>query len=408
MFTRVTIFLCFALLALGQVTQPVTVSTDSSWNNATGTFRALTVVSSPDGWIITGVKAQASTGGGSGQLNVDGARFAVGNGQASSPPNPPAFYLGVLAASATISTSGSVWSGTISGTFAEVVAAFHSILVYYDGDGTPGFQYTLGTDMWTGCCGTGAITRDCTCSADNIALANLTWSPVYHVYSPCSNPAYPTGCGVHSFYMIGNQAVGGATVAKLNFTCATHPVLVNTLGGNQIEVNPDKCKVDIDITYPWASKTNPRTNPQIALLVFAAGRSASGSVNYVAGGQGVSWTGATGAVTSFNWAATASVNGNLPSNVYAETITGQQITNFTCGLIDLVCQAIMFYLKTAVALLAVSGWASELLLFSWTDVSPALVSWDPDVTHNTASAGMLTTMPLVVLLLAMVYHRVFA
>jgi len=401
MFTRVTIFLCFAFLALGQITQTVTVSTDSSWNNVTGVYRSLSVGVSSDGYIITGVKAQV----GGGQAQIDGARFAVGNGQASIPPNPPAFYLGVLAATATISTSGSVWSGSISGTFAEVVAAFHSIIVYYDLDGTPGFQYTLGTDMWTGCLGTGSVAQDCTYSPDNIAMANLTWSSVYYVRSPCSNPAYPPTCAVYSFYMIGNQA--GSTVARLNFTCATHPVLVNTLGGNQIEVNPDKCKVDVDIMYPWTSRINTRPNPKIALLVFAAGKSASGSVNYVAGGQGVSWSGATGAVTSFNWAATAAVNGNIAANVYAETITGAQITNYNgCG-INVICAAIMLYFKTAVALLAVNGWASELLLFSWTNSQPTMVSWDPDVTHNT-SAGMLTTMPLVVLLLSMVYHRVFA
>jgi len=335
------------------------------------------------------------------QLNA--ARFAFSTPALSSGANL-AFYMGVLSAQDTFTqpSSGTVITSA-TGALAEVVASVSNILVYDDRDGNPGFQVALSNLGNILTCG--STSTDCIDLLASLDLQkNLTWSPISHTNTPCpTGQGYNANCTVYTLGTTGSYM--GVTTITFTFTAASQRIVYNGQ-----DVSPDNAKIDIVITYPWTYITTVFSSPKIALLSAVGGQLVTGSAiqtSTATGNTGAfSWSGTGTQVTTFSWVGTAMV-GSTPSNVITEYITDDDISSFSCTLTsctNLYALGFVIYLKAAAAIWSAFHWKTALVFFSWADVKPASVSWDPAV-GSTNSGSLANSSLLLVLLLIMLLLR---
>jgi len=103
--------------------------------------------------------------------------------------------------------------------------------------------------------------------------------------------------------------------------------------GQTVSITPDKGKIDVSITYPWASRTSTRANPQLAIIVAAAGRAGSGGVSgsVQVNGNSASLTWNSGvSATLFSWDTNAYIAAQANA-VTSVTITAQQLDAYKCN-----------------------------------------------------------------------------
>jgi len=307
----------------------------------------------------------------------------------------------------------------VTGAFAEVLAGFQTIKVYYNLDNNPGFQYTLGTDMWTNCNNypLATPTVDCTYEADNIQLSGLTWTSVTHIAYPCTGTNDPSNCTAHIFSMTGSTNGTSNAVVKLDFTVATHPVLVTGPGGYSVSLDGDRGEIDVTINYPWTSLKNTRPNPSLALLTSAGGKAGVGGAVFAAGTTSaqVSFSVSAGKGTTFGWLPQATTPNNTNSQVYVQTYTDTEI-NSKCGPLSNCSFAgaiLVVYLKIVVGVINGFGWACEFIIFSWSDTKPTTLTWDPNIgsastsTPGTSSPAGTVYVSLIVMLVSYLAHHLF-
>jgi len=331
-------------------------------------------IANPNGFSLVGAKATLNGSGGVISANLNIGKFAITN-PALVGQSTVGFYFGVLAASANVDTGAS--TSSISGAFAEVAAGFSQIFVWFDGDGTPGLQYVLGSDV--DCTSAGfPATSDCIDPAGKIDLSSLTWSTFSKTNQSCGGGNYQADCQVYSFTTTGS--LSGQSIAVFTFKLASEPVLVNN-----IKIGPDYGKIDVTINYPWTGKTFTRsTPPRVGLLAVAAGKAAVGiaSLTKLASGATFSWAGTAGINTFFSWEGTATVNSGQ-STVYVAGISGADLDNFKCdsnvkGALYCAAAAIRVgFLQVYAKLYAFTGWDVRLIWFTWADEKPTTVFWDP-------------------------------
>jgi len=385
------IFAC----AHAQQLYTATVIADPTYNANTGTYRDLSVVATSSAVVVTGVKAKVADN----TATYNAARFAAGNGDAT---KGPGFYLGVLAASASSTElDNTTIYGSISGAFAELLVGFTDVLVYYDRDGNPGFQYTLGTDPLC----SDSTTTDCVETTDNYKLASLNWAALtYNVASCPSN--YDAKCKVYSVTLVGTPVLTTSPLITLTYTIASHPLMLTYSNGQTVSITPDKGKIDVSITYPWASRTSTRANPQLAIIVAAAGRAGSGGVSgsVQVNGNSASLTWNSGvSATLFSWDTNAYIAAQANA-VTSVTITAQQLDAYKCN--SLLCIGIGDLLalswKTYADIYALFGWDTRVVVFSWSGMpANSSVFWDPNLTNSNA---FTTTFSLFSVLVAMLLH----
>jgi len=344
-----------------------------------GLYRQFVVAASPSfaapaAFACSGAKFSVAGGNKSLTAALDSVKFAIAT-PAAAVGQDMAFYVGAFAATA--SYDGSANTGAISASLAEAVAVISSVVVWNNTDGVPGFQYTLGTDFQ--CPTTGTALNDCLYPALTIDLKTLTWTIISISQVPCpAGAGYQPNCTVYSFTTTGSLSTGEAVIS-FTFNLATEPVYVN-----QVLLTPDNAEFDVRVTYPWAAKAPlPSGSLRVGLFGVTAGKVLSGSVSIAAtsNSASVSFVGANGKGTAFGWKSAALV-GNVSSTVYYAGVSGADLNAYQCTLGDLACiipNLRVGLLKLSYAVYAAFGWQVQLIWFTWQDIQPAVVDWDPSM-----------------------------
>jgi len=352
------LFALFLLVSSVQITKVTSV--------LPGNIRKYTVVgdptlASPNGIAAWGVNyAWSKQGNQSAQAALDAAKFAFAT-PALSAGQDLSFYFGFLDVNAKVNFTAS--TASISGALGEVAASIYSIFVWYEGNGQPGFQYSLGENVWD--CTPGPL--DCVDTSLVISLQSLTWSPIQYNNYSCPDPTiYAPDCQVYVFSTTGSS--GANQVIQFALKLASQPVFIDA-----VEVTPDYGKIDITISYPW-STTNAKANANVGLIGAAAGKAVSGSaqIAQIDNRNAIVFAG-TGAHAYFSWDGTAQVD-TSSGTVYVQTISGQDIINYNCSLL---CGPVITSLKLEAAVLKALGWQTELVIFTWAQNQPGSVVWDP-------------------------------
>jgi len=234
---------------------------------------------------------------------------------------------------------------------------------------------------------------------------------------PCGANA-PANCTVHRFEISGYQ--GSKEIIRFGFTLGSHPLKVtfNDGSGMALAVDPDHGEIDVRIMYDWSTRKNTRQQPKIALVTAVAGKAAVGGAVFVAGTKQVNFVVGAGQATSFGWIPTATTPTNANSQVQVAAYTDAEILA-ACPLPINNCTIagslfVNLGLKPTVLVVDAFGWSSEFVVFSWTDVQPTSVLWDPYVGQGTSpatsttpnSAGALS-VSLFVMIVTYLLHRLF-
>jgi len=337
-----------------------------------GGYRALTVRGDPNlvyPNVISGAAVafnpKLSNTSISAELDTLGISFG------RNPGDSPFTYVGYFTASGqwTFGTGGG-----INASLVEVQAAFWKVLVWYDKDGVAGLQYQPGRDP-TDC----SKSWDCFDSTLSKDLKDLSWGTISTTTEAC--PAgYSTNCSVYTFTLSTTGADAG--FVTLAWKYATQPVLKNG-----VVLKPDYAKIDITINYPWPTTVDASTNPKIGLVVGTAGKtgSVSGAVSVADGKAGAVWE-RNGKNIYFNWDGTAQV-GAATSTVHIDSTTLEELKAASCSIIPLTTN--YDPICVGLALLGegykVFGWNTRVILFSWTDVKPTSIYWDPAAGSSTTA-----------------------
>jgi len=343
-----------------------------------GFYRQLTVSASPSvanilNGTATGISVAAigatvnSNGQGSGTAKADIAGFKFKNpSDASDNDRGLVFYFGYLGLSGTWDTTAK--TASLSGALAEIASSWENIFIYYDHDNVPGFQLKLGVDFWN--CNTGAAQGyDCVDPLGVITLNNVSWGGIQVSNTTCPAEYNNPDCKIWAFSTATTDGV-------FNFTLrlASEPVLVN-----DVRIEPNYGKIDVEINYPWASKTlTDAANAKVAIVAYTAGRAGTAGVSYeeVDGKKAVQYQ-VNDKSAYFSWDSQANVSGTA-TTVYADFHSGASIRTLDCAQ----CGFSLFYyigLKARAGILEGLGWNAEMLLFSWNEKQPAKVFWDPAI-----------------------------
>lgn len=279
-------------------------------------------------------------------------------------------------------TSGNAL-GSISGSLAEVIASFYSIIVYQDRDSSAGFQYQLGKDVLD--CSKGTD-YDCvrTDAVFYIDLKTLDWDPITHTTINCTDdlvaPTEGEQCSITVWTM---KTSDDSVIFDLKTT--THPV---TLGERYLD--PDTTKIDVSINYDWTGKTCD--DCKLGLVAATAGKLLTGSLSFnVSDDDGTTTTNfeANGGIAAFlSWDANAAIK-SVTSTVYYTAIKYTDLDAWECdGLLSSTNNCIAptallnFAWKFALGVWGAFGWDGTVLIFSWADVKPTSVFWDPTIGGN--------------------------
>lgn len=320
---------------------------------------------------------------------VQAAAFTV---QTPATGNNLGLYFGYFAAEAEFNITAK--SASFSASLVELATSFYTLFVYYNLDGQPGFQYTIGNSLTCGLLPVSAG-PDCIDWSNSIQLNSLTWNSIVVNKIACPS-GYSASCNIYEFVLA--DTTGYAT---FTYKIASQPVFIDSY-----LVTPDYAKLDISISYPWSNYPLLQTNPQLGLLGATGGKTASltatiakASGGATTGNPGVVFT-ASGKVGAFSWDTTATVTAQkkrtTDSTVYFDVVYGQNITDYTGT------NVLLNILKVDVTALELLGWEVAFLLFSWDAVEPSNVLWDPTQglsestpTYTAANAGVRGAEPVV-------------
>jgi len=354
----------------------IVIQADPNFKPGTGTYRHLNVVEGNYGVYVKGYEFDASNSGGVVSDSLSGFSYSFVNPGAPGTLNSNGdlgLYLGYL--SAGINWNAGAKIASVSGALAEVSASFPNIFVYYDRDGTPGFQTTATSLFWD--CNYASSGQDCMDSANTLDVTTFSWSAIGISNYSCG-ASYPANCQVYVFTTTGYSS--GLAVLTFTFKLASHPVLVNG-----VSLKPNFGKLDITINYPWSKATNLGTSPKVGLSLLGSGRTSSwaGVIAPIAdlgnGNNGLMFTG-TAAHTYFAWDGSATIN-NTQSNVHVTGFTAAAFSNFACSADFVTCTVYDIWKAIYVTILTVlqvtMGWKVQFVYFSWNEIQPASVFWDP-------------------------------
>jgi len=271
------------------------------------------------------------------------------------------------------------------------------IFLYDDRDGVPGFQYTLGAlNAFT--CSSAAANVDCVMDGSNIRLKeDVFWSIWNIATAPCpAGSGYSSNCSIWTFTTTATL-LGNVPVATVTLRLSSQPVLVNpTVNGH--EIGPDRAKLDISITYPYTAKgIAANSQAKVGLSAVAAGK--AGTFNAVAasidGNNALVWNGNNDKASFWSYDGTAVV-GSVSSTVYVTAISGDSIEKYNCTLgvdCDLISVAIIISLKWVNGIWRAFGWTTELYFFSWNEVRPTQIDYDPSFGMIDSTNSALSGVP---------------
>jgi len=278
-----------------------------------------------------------------------------------------------------------------------------SIFVYYNRDGVAGFQPDYTTAATFDCSTPG--TGDCLDVSLLISLSSLNWTQISAQKFACPS-GFPVNCSVYVFSTTGYQAAVSTNTPVITFTLklATHPLRVDN-----VLITPEYSKIDVSVWYPWAN-SGANANASVGLHFVGAGRVAGGILNNVTstviGGvqrTGLFFNASASASAAFAWDGTANVKvgsqSAVVSGVVVHGITGDAVLGLSfpfsaiasCAITykQVACQAyynlLLDYHLDVSTWQAFSGWKVQYLFFSWADLQPTSVEWDP-VVGNTSPA----------------------
>jgi len=380
-----------------------------------GYYRALGVTTSPEdsdfgppsnvtGVSVSAVGVQAAANGTNAIAHVDAAGMRLKTPADASDSNRGlSFYFGYLGFTGT--WDNSTQTAAVTGALAEVISVLSHISVYYDNDGTAGFNWDLTqadpTKRWNIFDNADGATNgyDTMDVHGFIDLNNLTWTPINHTKVQCNLiPALSTApdtCEIQSLGASGFSASALAPVISIVARIASQPVMIN---GNQH--GPDRIKFDVHVQYPWAAMSASLYSPttaKLGLISFAAGKSGafvgaavvrddnSDSLVFASGGNFAAY---------YAYKKTATIDGQQAS-VTTQVVTGQQILAFDCtnapcaGLLGLgPTNLVAAYFKIIVGWLQLGGWKSSVAFHSLgTSAAPVDVFWDPETGASPAGAN---------------------
>jgi hypothetical protein len=378
-----------------------------------GFYRQLTVSANPSltdllagtatGVSVAAIGAQAQGNGqaGSAQVDVAGFKFKNPSDLSDGADNKALlFYFGYLGISGTWDSTTA--TASLSGAAAEIAASWETVFAYYDNDGAPGFQWTLGKDFLD--CPKATIEKfDCVDPAGSIDLKNITWNGIAVTNTSCpagyDNPA----CRV---YALNTSSADGSVIFTLRL--ASEPVLINN-----VLVKPNYGKIDVTINYPWASKTlQNAAAAKVGIVAYTAGRAASGSadVQAVDGKAAVQYV-VEDKSAYFSWDAQAEITGSNGGKVYADYHSGASVAALNCGNIILptcgLASYAVFSLQIRQAWMAAFKWNTEMLIFSWNELRPVQVMWDPAIGLTEGNAGVFIAPATTLLAITTIVANLF-
>jgi len=354
------------------------------------------------GISLAAIGAQASSDGSVTNARVDIAGFKFKTPADTSDSNKGlSFYFGYLGASG-------VWDNNtktvnVAGALCEIASSLHSIQIFYDRDGVPGFQWDLakGDDILS--CASG--TYDCVDTNGGINMDRLTWTPISRVVDKCVDklPAGTTGydatnCYIHTLSTEGQ--LNGSAVVSLAIRTASQPIKIN----GQLHT-PDKAKWDLRIDYPWAiiGNLSNASAAHVALLKVHAGKAVSAAavatVNEGTVSKALTFTANGGKQAYFGYTTSVTVDG-AAANVITDTITNTEIKNWNGQ--GILTNLLMAGLKINVGILEAFYWIPQLTVHSFEKAHPNSIVWDPVVGVMTAPANVAIPS-LVLVLLAFIF-----
>jgi hypothetical protein len=380
------------VLGDGFYRQLTVAASPSLANLANGTATAIAVAA-------VGAEYQSPDGGktGTAHLDICGFKFKNPADQSDGVNNTAlAFYFGYVGVSGAWDNSGK--TSSLSGALAEIAASWEHIFVYYNNDGVDGFQWKLdGSDAFN--CTTGkAQGFDCVDLAGTVDIRkDLVWGGMVVTKVDCPTEYNNPNCSIWSIKTSSTDGV-------LSFTLrlASQPVLVNN-----VRIEPNYGKIDVAINYPWATKTTllDAPNARIGILAFTAGRAGTGKATYqnVDGKKAVNYE-LNDKSAYFSWDSQAKITGSA-STVYADYKSGNAILKLDCGnWFAWKCgwsSVMVFDLQNKVRWFGF--WQTEMLIFSWNELHPSALVWDPAIGMTEAAGiSIAPAAPLIFAFAAMV------
>jgi len=289
---------------------------------------------------------------------------------------------------------------SISGALAEVVSTISTLVVWYNRDGAPGFQWDMdsGVDIFDCTAGT----YDCVDPAGTIEVNALSWAPISRVEADCNAATgattYDANCKIVTFQVVGSR--NSVPVLTLTSRTVSQPMNVDgVLNG------PDRAKIDVTIEYPWAQITGLRDAPNalVALIGVQAGKAVGAVQTQTLGNEKqVSFAAAGGKRAFFSYSDTATINTAITSSpIITKTITAKDVEDFSCVLGDPCAgllnptNLIMVKLKIGVAWLKAFLWTPQVTIHSFTVKSAVKIYWDPAVGADNMEARTSSSAILV-------------
>jgi len=375
----------------------------------TRTIVALTVTGTPTtGYAATGTKYQVAQNGNGVGASFEAAKFSYvpmgGNGIS--------FYFGALDVGAVYNNSTQIVN--ISGALAEIAASIGSIFLYSNLDNNNGFQLSYQTNGQMNDPFDCTSTHDCIVMAP-LAVSSLSWSAITVDSTACPSSSSGTVQYVDNqckVWKLTSSAPIGAGSITVSLYLASQPVMVSSsAGGSPFLVGPDGGEFELTIVFPWPDPNYApqNTDVRLGLIAYAAGKVVTGGFNgqvtTVNGNPGFAFQGANSHVSKFTWANAATV-ANSPSTVYVSSATGDTILNTKATGWTLEGAASLLVLDVDIGWLKAFGWSTVVVFYSWNDVNPASVYWDPTIgQQSTVSSNFSNTLsaPLVFILMMIVF-----
>jgi len=307
-------------------------------------------------------------------LNVDIAGFKFRNPEDNSDGSRSlAFYFGYIDVEG--AWDNSTQTSTITGAALELLASFMDIVVYYDNDGVPGLQINASRGDNFLCSQPANSEIDCIdiTSGTAIDITKLSWTGIVVTKIACpSSGNYQANCTVYSAR---TATVGGEIAFTLKL--ASEPVLYNG-----VRIDSSYGKIDVEINYPWdtVSPAIP-SKAKVGLIAATAGKAADGTGTWskVGGDTAVAYN-AENKAAYFSWDKTSSVQSQDGATVYYQGISGETLLALDCSKTNCGLAGVIYGpLQVAAGVWKALGWTTDIILFSWDEVKPTNILWDPEL-----------------------------
>lgn len=334
--------------------------------------------------------------------------------------------MGVVAFGATASynyvPSSSGGNGTVitsfAAAFAELLWSWNWIFAWVEKNDTPGFQYNLGDECWTG----NTANQDFIYPGSGINPkqypdGDLNWSTISSFTTPCGVD-YPPNCYMYTLTSIGSTLLG-TNVLKIVVKCTNQDIIVvDATTGEEHPIGPDSCKVSFTITYPYTEKglTLQKSQLNVGVALVLAGK--AGAAGIVAAtdiktGKSAVVFGAAGSEQSafFSWDKQAQLDG-VNKDVFLNTISGGEIIKYDTTNADIISKVVIGLWQLGCGLAALQGWTTQLVLLSFPQPGCNSVYYDPTAgmaanSDFTSSAGFMapTLLSFFWVVMLFLYHR---